>query len=62
MRFASVAEIEVESLVVTLHGKPDALIEPITEQDLEHLEWKGLTDQRLTQAWEGEEDEIYDYL
>jgi prevent-host-death family protein len=27
-----------EPLVVTRHGKPYALIQPITEQDLEHLE------------------------
>jgi prevent-host-death family protein len=67
MRFASVAELKKglsaylararkrrEPLVVTRHGKPYALIQPITEQDLERLEWKGLATRRLNQAWEGE--------
>ena len=75
MRFASVAEVKNglsaylararkrrEPLVVTRHGKPYALIQPITEQDLERLEWKGLAARRLSQAWEGEEDSLYDYL
>ena len=75
MRFASVAEVKNglsaylararkrrEPLVVTRHGKPYALIQPITEQDLERLEWKGLAARRLRQAWEGEEDALYDYL
>ncbi len=75
MRFASVAEVNSgistyldqvcerkESLVITLDGKPHVHIQPIREEDFEHLEWKGLADQRLTQAWEGEEDKIYDYL
>lgn len=75
MRFASVAEVKnglsayleraykrKEPLVVTRHGKPYALIQPITEQDLEHLEWKGLAARRLSEAWKGEEDALYDYL
>jgi prevent-host-death family protein len=75
MRFASVAEVKnglsaylaraskrKEPLVVTRHGKPYALIQPITEQDLEHLEWKGLGSRRLSEAWEGEDDALYDYL
>ena len=75
MRFASVAEVKNglsaylararkrhEPLVITRHGKPYALIQPITEQDLERLEWKGLAAERLSQAWEGEEDALYDYL
>ena len=75
MRFASVAEVKnglsaylararkrQEPLVVTRHGKPYALIQPITEQDLEFLEWKRLATRRLSQAWEGEEDALYDYL
>ena len=57
MRFASVAEVKNglsaylararkrrEPLVITRHGKPYALIQPITEQDLERLEWKELVD------------------
>ncbi len=75
MRFASVAEVKNglsaylararkrrEPLVITRHGKPYALIQPITEQYLERLEWKGLAARRLSQAWEGEEDALYDYL
>jgi prevent-host-death family protein len=75
MRFASVAEVKnglsaylerarkrKEPLVVTRHGKPYALIQPITEQDLEQLEWKGLGSRRLSEAWEGEDDALYDYL
>jgi prevent-host-death family protein len=75
MRFASVAEIKNqlsqylarsrkkrEPIVVTHHGKPWALIQPIDERDLERLEWKGLSRQRLAQAWDGEDDALYDYL
>ena len=75
MRFASVAEVRDqlseylararkrnEPIVVTHHGKPYALIQALTEQDLEELEWKRLAKRRLEQAWEGEEDELYDYL
>jgi prevent-host-death family protein len=75
MRFASVAEIKNglseylararktnEPVVVTHHGKPYALIQPISEEDLEELEWKQLAKRKLTQAWEGEEDALYNYL
>jgi hypothetical protein len=36
--------------------------EPITEQDLEHTHSRGLAARRLSKAWEGEEDALYDYL
>jgi prevent-host-death family protein len=75
MRFVSVAEVKDqlsaylararkkrERIVVTHHGKPYALILPITEVDLEGLEWNELVDERLRQAWEGEDDALYDYL
>ena len=75
MRFASVAELKnqlsvylararkkKEPIVVTYHGKPYALIQPITEQDLEGLGWERLGADRLRQAWEGEDDALYDYL
>jgi prevent-host-death family protein len=75
MRFASVAEVKDqlseflararkkrEPIVVTHHGKPYALIQPLTEQDLEGLEWNRLAKQRLAKAWQGEEDALYDYL
>lgn len=75
MRFASVAEVknrlseylaqakhEKEPIIVTHHGKPYALIQPISEQDLEGLEWKRLARERLRQAWEGEDDVLYNYL
>jgi len=75
MRFASVAEVKnqlsryllrshkkQEPIVVTRHGKPWALIQPIDERDLERLEWMGLARKRLAQAWDGEDDALYDYL
>jgi len=75
MRFASVAEVKNrlseylararkknEPIIVTYHGKPYALIQPISEQDLEELEWKQLAKRRLARAWEGEPDALYDYL
>ena len=75
MRFTSVAELKnglsahlararkrKEPLVVTRHGKPYALIQPITDQDIEQLEWKGLATRRLSKAWDGEDDALYDYL
>ena len=75
MRFASVAEIKDglseylararkknEPIVVTYHGKPYALIQPLDQADLEALEWKRLARRKLTHAWEGEEDALYDYL
>jgi hypothetical protein len=36
--------------------------QPLTEQDLESLEWKGIAKKRLEKAWEGEDDSLYDYL
>lgn len=75
MRFASVAEIKNglsrylarakrrnEPIVVTHHGKPYALIQPLEEGDLEELEWRQLARRKLARAWEGEEDALYDYL
>jgi prevent-host-death family protein len=75
MRFASVAEVKNqlsayltrarkkrEPIVVTHHGKPYALIQPLSEQDLEELAWKQLATRRLKKAWEGESDALYDYL
>ena len=75
MRFSSVAEVKnhlsvflaearkkQEPIVVTHHGKPYALIQPISERDLEGLGWDRLAADRLRQAWEGEDDALYDYL
>ena len=75
MRFASVAEIkdglseylarakkENEPIVVTHHGKPYALIQPISEEDLAELGWQRLAEESLRQAWEDEDDALYDYL
>ena len=53
---------EDEPIVVTHHGKPYALIQPLAEHDLEELEWKRLARTRLAKAWEGEDDALYDYL
>ncbi len=44
------------------HGKPYALIQPLSEQDSEELEWKELAKKRLGRAWQGDEDAVYDYL
>ena len=75
MRFASVAEVKnrlseylaqarkkKEPIVVTHHGKPYALIQPLSEHDLEELEWKALAKRALARAWEGDPDALYDYL
>ena len=75
MRFASVADVKnqlseylararkkKEAIIVTHHGKPYALIQPLSEQDLEELEWKELARERLARAWKGDEDALYDYL
>ncbi len=75
MKFASIAELKdqlseylvrarkkKEPILVTRHGKPYALIQPLDQADLEELEWKRLARRKLTHAWEGEEDALYDYL
>lgn len=75
MKFVSVAEVKnrltvylaqarkkKEPIIVTRHGKPYALIQPISERDLEGLSWGQLAADRLQQAWEGEDDALYDYL
>jgi len=75
MRFASVTEVKdrlseylararkkKEPIVVTHHGRPYALIQPLEEADLEELEWRRLARRKLARAWEGEEDALYDYL
>lgn len=75
MRFASVADVKNrfsshlararrtrEPIIVTHYGKPYALIQPISERDLEELAWDRLAADRLRQAWEGEDDALYDYL
>ncbi|HEY3304348.1 MAG TPA: type II toxin-antitoxin system Phd/YefM family antitoxin [Candidatus Binatia bacterium] len=75
MKFVSVAEAKnrltaylaqarrkKESIIVTRHGKPYALIQPISERDLEGLGWSQLAADRLQQAWEGDDDGLYDYL
>ena len=75
MRLASVAEVKnrlseylarakkkSEMIVVTRHGKPYALIQPISGRDLERLDWGQLAEERLRQAWMGEDDALYDYL
>ena len=75
MRLATVAQVKNqlskylararrrrEPIVVTHHGKPYALIQPISERDLETLDWKRLADERLRDAWAEEDDALYDYL
>jgi prevent-host-death family protein len=75
MRFASVADIKNrlseylararrkgEPIIVTRHGKPYALIQPLTDRDLEDLDWSEFRKGRLARAWAGEDDALYDYL
>ncbi len=75
MRFASIVEVKNQlssylararrtrqPILVTHYGKPYALIQPISERDLEELGWERLAEDRLRQAWEGEDDALYDYL
>lgn len=75
MRFASVAELKNQlskylaearkkktPIVVTHHGKPYALIQPLSEQDLESLGWKRLSEEQLRRAWEDEVHALYEYL
>jgi prevent-host-death family protein len=75
MRFASVAQVKDgfsrylararkkrEPIVVTHHGKPYALIQPLEEGDLEDLEWREMARKKLARAWEDESDALYDYL
>ena len=75
MKFVSVAEVKnrlsiylaqarkkKEPIIVTHHGKPYALIQPISEEDLEELGWDHLGQSRLRKAWEGEDDALCDYL
>jgi len=51
-----------EPIVVTHYGKPYALIQPLSERDLESLGWRQLGEARLREAWEEEDDALYDYL
>ncbi len=75
MKFVSVAEVKnrltvylaqarkkKEPIIVTHHGKPYALIQPISEEDLEGLAWNQLAKERLQKAWEDEDDALYSYL
>ncbi|MBI2357356.1 MAG: type II toxin-antitoxin system Phd/YefM family antitoxin [Deltaproteobacteria bacterium] len=41
-----------EPIIVTRHGKPYALIQPISERDLEDLGWKALGQESLRTAWD----------
>lgn len=65
MKFVSVAEVKNrltvylartrrkrEPIIVTHHGKPHALIQPISERDLEDLGWEQLAEKRLRKAWD----------
>ena len=75
MRFATVAEAKNrlseylanarrrnEPILITHHGKPYALIQPLSERDLDEVDWRRLTRRRLAAAWEDEPDALYDYL
>ena len=63
MRFASVAEIKNglskylqqarrrnEPIVITHHGKPYALIQPLSQDDMEQLAWKELAKKKLVES------------
>ena len=75
MQFATVAEAKNrlseylararkrnEAIIITHHGKPYALIQPLSERDLDDLDWQRLTARRLAAAWEDEPDALYSYL
>jgi prevent-host-death family protein len=75
MTFASVAQVKDglsrylarakktrEPIVVTHHGRPYALIQPLGDTDLDELAWRALARRKLTEAWADEEDALYDYL
>ena len=75
MRFVSVAQVKDQlsaylaqakrdkrPIIVTHHGKPYALIQAISEGDLEALGWGQLAKRRLEETWEGEDDALYAYL
>jgi prevent-host-death family protein len=75
MRFATVAEAKNrlseylakarrrnEPVLITHHGKPYALIQPLSERALDDVDWQRLTRRRLAAAWEDEPDALYDYL
>lgn len=47
-----------EPIAVTRHGKPYALIEPISEQDLETWSGRASPRGRPAKAWEGEDDSL----
>jgi prevent-host-death family protein len=51
-----------ESIIITQHGRPYAVIQPLSERDLEELDWARAARRRLSSAWEGEPDDLYDYL
>ena len=53
---------EKRSIRMTRHGKPYALIHPISECDLEELEWERRGLNRLLQSWKDEDDSLYNYL
>jgi hypothetical protein len=61
MRFAGVAEVKDRP---SAHLKRDLKSKGphIPEQDLDQLDWRRLANRRLSEAWEGEEDALYDYL
>jgi hypothetical protein len=74
MRFASVAEIRNQFIKISGRGKEEkgayfgdqpwkahALIQPISERELETLDWAKLIEERLQPAWSADEDELYDY-
>ena len=75
MKFASVAQVKdglsqylarakknKEPIVVTHHGRPYALIQPLEATDLDDLSWRALARRKLAKAWADEEDALYDYL
>lgn len=75
MRYASVTEVKRhlsrylarlkrsrEPIVVTHRGLPYALIQPVSEVELEALEWRDVRRKKLAEVWGSDEDTLYDYL
>jgi hypothetical protein len=43
-------------------GRPYALIQPITEAEVDDLLWSDLVRNHVSRAWDDDDDALYDYL
>lgn len=56
------SRISKEPIVITRHGRPYALIHALTKDDVDRFLWMEMAKRNLSNAWQGEEDALYDYL